>query len=116
MRDDRERLLDILEAIEKIEKHAARGRDAFLQDELLQIWMVHHIQVIGEAAAAVSHKLRDRYPDVPWPDIIAMRNVLVHQYFGIDLDQVWSTISTDLRDLKKDVQTILQQPPSTSSD
>ena len=50
MRDDRERLLDILEAIERIERYAARGREAFENDELLQTWVVHHVQIIGEAA------------------------------------------------------------------
>ncbi len=51
MRDGNERLLDILEAIEEIERYAIRGRDAFFQDELVQVWMVHHLQIIGEAAA-----------------------------------------------------------------
>jgi len=51
MRDGNERLLDMLEAIEEIERYAVRGREAFLQDELVQVWMVHHLQIIGEAAA-----------------------------------------------------------------
>lgn len=53
MRDGNERLLDILEAIEEIERYAVRGREAFLQDELVQVWMVHHLQIIGEAAARI---------------------------------------------------------------
>jgi len=57
------------------------GRDAFLQDELLQVWAVHHIQSIGEAAASISADLIDRYPQMPWTDIISMRNVLVHRIF-----------------------------------
>ena len=51
MRDPRERLRDILEAITRIEKYAGRGREAFEHDELLQVWVVHHLQMIGEAAA-----------------------------------------------------------------
>jgi len=50
MRDDRERIIDILEEIERIEKYAASGRDVFEREELIQVWMVHHLQMIGEAA------------------------------------------------------------------
>lgn len=107
MRDDRERLLDILEAIGKIEKYAARGREAFLDDELLHVWIVHHFQVIGEAATNLSSSLRTQHADVPWADIIAMRNVLVHRYFGIDLNQVWDTVTIDLPWLRDAVQAIL---------
>ena len=109
MRDDRGRLLDILEAVEKIQQRASAGREAYLQDELLQVWMVHHLQIIGEAAGGLSQALRDRHGAVPWPDIISMRNVLVHQYFGIDLEQVWDTVMTDLPRLKRDIASILAQ-------
>jgi uncharacterized protein with HEPN domain len=60
MRDDRQRLLDILEAIGNIEEYALRGKDAFLADKLLQVWMVHHLQIIGEAASGLSRELRER--------------------------------------------------------
>ena len=59
MRSDRERLLDMLEAIEAIERYIARGQKAFLEDELLQVWVAHHIQVLGEAAARISEEFRD---------------------------------------------------------
>jgi uncharacterized protein with HEPN domain len=51
MRDPQERLRDILDAITRIERYTGRGRDAFEQDELIQVWIVHHLQIIGEAAA-----------------------------------------------------------------
>lgn len=57
MRDDRERLLDIQEAIERIEKYAVRGREAFERDELIQTWVLHHLQIIGEAVRALSPEL-----------------------------------------------------------
>jgi len=61
MRSDRERLLDIQEAIERIKKHAGRGRQAFEKDELIQNWIVHHLQILGEAAARVSEDFRDSH-------------------------------------------------------
>jgi uncharacterized protein with HEPN domain len=107
MRDDRERLLDILEAIGKIEQRAC-GRDSFLADELLQVWVIHHIQIIGEAASGLSAEFRERFPSIPWADIIAMRNVLVHQYFGIDREEVWASVQTDIPALKASVSSILK--------
>lgn len=109
MRSNRERLEDILGAIESIEKYADRGYEIYFRDELVQVWVVHHIQVIGEAAANLSSEIRDQYPDMPWSDIIAMRNVLVHQYFGIDLQEIWDTVDTDLPVLKSQVQGILRE-------
>jgi uncharacterized protein with HEPN domain len=88
MRSERERLLDIMEAIERIEKYAAKGRHAFEADELIQNWMVNHITMIGEACRSLSDDFQARYSSVPWADIIGMRNILVHHYFGIDTDAV----------------------------
>jgi uncharacterized protein with HEPN domain len=109
VRDDRARLLDIQEAIERIERYAARGRTAFEQDELIQNWMVSHIQIIGEASRALSDDLRERYPRVPWRATIGMRNILVHRYFGIDLDAVWTVVERDLPSFKRAVAAILSE-------
>ncbi len=78
MRRDRQRLEDILEAIERIEKYASGGRESFDRDELVQTWIVHHLQIIGEAARGLSDEFRSAHPDVPWAQIAAMRNILVH--------------------------------------
>ncbi|MGB2936751.1 MAG: DUF86 domain-containing protein [Phycisphaerae bacterium] len=109
MKDDKERLRDILEAIGRIEKHAARGHAVLETDELVQVWMVHHLQVIGEAARRLSDDLRGRHPEIPWPQIIAMRNILVHDYFAVDLEEVWSAVERDLPDLKKKITAILDE-------
>jgi uncharacterized protein with HEPN domain len=66
MRDDRTRLADVLEAIERVERYATRGRAGFDADELLQTWVVHHLQIIGEACRGVSLELTERHPEVPW--------------------------------------------------
>ena len=89
MKDDRARLQDILEAIEKAQKYAVKGREAFESDELLQVWIVHHLQIIGEAASKLSQKFYNENPQVPWTQIIGMRNILVHDYFGVDKEVVW---------------------------
>jgi uncharacterized protein with HEPN domain len=81
MRDDREKLRDILEAIERIERYAAQEKQAFEQNELIQTWSTQNLQVIGEASRALSSAIRDQYPEVPWTKIIGMRNILTHNYF-----------------------------------
>lgn len=112
MRDDRARLLDILEAIEKIEQRATTSKEQFLANELLQVWMIHHIQIIGEAAAHLPSSVRACSPSIPWEDVIAMRNVLVHQYFGIDLEEVWSTLVSEIPQLKTSMEGLLQNLPN----
>jgi len=109
LRDDRERLLDILEAIERIEKYAARGRGGFERDELVQNWIVHHLEIIGEATRSLSETLRSRHPEVDWAEPIGMRNILAHHYFGVDLDQVWSVVMSDLPVFKSTIEAILAE-------
>ena len=107
MRDDRERLIDILEAIGQIEKYAVNGFEAFFQNELIQVWFTRHLQIIGEAARSLSSDLTDKYPGLPWGEIVGLRNVLVHNYFEIDQEVVWGIVQNDLPPLKKQVETIL---------
>lgn len=83
---------DIIEAIEHIEKYAAQGSVAFEQNELIQIWFLQHLQIIGEASRSLSPDIRASHPEVSWAKIIGMRNILVHHYFEIDLPVVWNSV------------------------
>lgn len=107
MRDDRAYLDDIIEAIERIERYTERGRTTFESDELIQTWVVHHLQIIGEAVGKLSDEFKEQNPQVPWAPIKAMRNVLVHFYFGVDLDRVWQAVEHNVPELKRSVQSIL---------
>lgn len=107
MRDDRERLLDIQEAIERIEKYAVRGRAAFEQDELIQTWVLHHLQIIGEAVRAPSSELTQKHSEGAWSKIVGMRNILVHNYFSLDAAIVWAVIENDLPVLKQQINEML---------
>ncbi|MEM9543626.1 MAG: DUF86 domain-containing protein [Cyanobacteria bacterium P01_E01_bin.42] len=109
MRSDRERLLDIQEAIAKIEQYANQGREAFEKDELIQVWILHHLQIIGEAASAMSEALSQKYNRVPWQDMADFRNVLVHEYFRIDLDIIWEIVKKQIPNLKKQIVEILSE-------
>ena len=107
MREDVRRLQDILEAITLIEKYTAGGRAEFDQSDLVRVWVVHHIEIIGEAARAMTAELRTAHPEIPWAPISAMRNILVHQYFDIDPEEVWSVVARDLPTLKQQITKIL---------
>jgi uncharacterized protein with HEPN domain len=107
MRDPKERLRDILEAIARIDEYAAQGRDAFEREELIQVWVVHHLQIIGEAAAQLGRDFHAAHAQVPWAKIVAMRNVLVHEYFGVDLNELWNVVERDLKGFQGAVERLL---------
>ena len=114
MRADRELLLDIIEAIERIERHVGGGRAAFADQELVQVWVIHNLEIVGEAARGVSDEIRRRRPEVPWRAVVAMRNVLAHGYFGIDVERVWATVEKDLPKLKEQMRSIVAEMPAES--
>lgn len=108
MRNDRTAVEDILSAIEAIERHRVASPQELAEQELIQSHYIRFLSVIGEAANRTSSQLRKDYPSVPWRDLVGMRNILVHDYEDIDLEEVWRTVSTDLPELRAAVQRILQ--------
>lgn len=100
MRDDRERLLDIAEAIDRINRRVGTAADEFEQNEMLQVWVVHHLEIIGEVARGLSEEFRLSHPGYDWSRPIGLRNVLAHQYFEVDLGAVWPVVEKDLPELK----------------
>jgi uncharacterized protein with HEPN domain len=108
MRPERLYLLDILEAADAIVEHLGdRGEDAFARDRTVRAAVLHELTVIGEAAGRLSEDLRGRYPDVPWPDIVAFRNFVVHEYFGLSWPIVWNTATSDVPSLRRTIKEIL---------
>jgi len=83
--------------------------DAFIADKKTVNAVVRSLEVIGEATSKIPKDIRVRYPDVPWEEIIGMRNRLIHEYFGVDLDIVWQTIQDDLVPLETAVRTMLDE-------
>lgn len=104
MRDNKERILDMLEAIERVERYAQQGEAAFRSDELIQVYILHYLQVLGEAAFKLGQEYRNAHPQIPWQSIIGMRYVLVHDYFDVDLDLVWAVVEKELQPLKAKLQ------------
>jgi len=77
--------------------------------KLLQNWFVRHLQIIGEAARLLPQEVRASAPDIPWSEIIGMRHILVHNYFGIDTQVVWDAVELDLPSMKEKITTLFRQ-------
>lgn len=109
MRGDATRIRDALEAIDRVEKYAAKGQPAFDSDELIQTWIVHHLQILAEALTRIDESTRRDHDEIPWDKIRGMRNILVHEYFGIDKRLVWVVVESDLPKLKEQLEALLKQ-------
>ena len=95
---------DILNAIKRIQEHSRSGKAAFVGDEMLQVWVVHHLEIVGESAKGLSEQFRKAHPDVPWREVVRMRDRLIHGYWDIDLDTVWEVVRRDLPLLKAELK------------
>lgn len=100
-------LKHINDAIAKIEKYTKGGQKQFMEDTMIQDSVVRNLEIIGEAAKNLPADLRRANPKVPWRSVTGMRNVLIHEYFGVDLRIVWKVVAHRLPVLKGHVLTML---------
>lgn len=104
-RDWRVRVEDILEAIGRIRRYTeGMSEREFRENELVQDALIRNFTVIGEAARHVPEEIEDSHPEVPWTRMRAMRNLVVHEYFGVDLKIVWDTVYEDLPGLAESLK------------
>ena len=111
MRTDRLRLLDAIEQIDLISRFSQGGREAFFHDVLIQSALLHRLALLGEPCRGLSPALREAHPDVPWPQIIAFRNVVIHEYFGIDLQLLWTIVSEHIAALGGQLRSVADSLP-----
>jgi uncharacterized protein with HEPN domain len=109
MRPDRLYLLDIIEAADRVAVHPAeQDHDRFLANVTRQAAVPHELTVIGEAASRLSETIRRAHPATPWAKIIAFRNVVVHEYFGLSWEIVWNTATDLVPELRRQVAAVLK--------
>jgi uncharacterized protein with HEPN domain len=110
-------LRHILDSIARIELYL-QGVDetAFQQHDMAQDAVIRQLEIIGEAVKRLSPELCDQHPQIPWSDIARMRDKLIHGYFGVDIDKVWLTTQDDLPVFKAQVNEMLKQIVTPSSD
>ncbi len=108
-RKDEDLLKDIMEAIRRINIYVDKMKySQFLDDLKTQDSVIRNLEIIGEAVNKLSEELKNRYSEIEWKDITGMRNRLIHDYFGVNYDVVWTIIQEDLPSLKNHVQFILK--------
>lgn len=107
MTDDRLYLLHILECADRVERYTAGGRDAFFADPKTQDAVIRNLQVLGESVRHLSEEATQAAPGIRWRAIAGLRNVLVHQYLGVNLVRVWEIVERDLPGLRDAVARIV---------
>ena len=108
-RDDLEFVQDILDRIQRIETFIETGEDEFLESLLIQDAVMRNFEVIGEATKRLSPDFRDQYPAIAWKQMAGFRDVIIHDYMGLEMEQIWATIETALPILKKQLLEILKE-------
>ena len=109
MKSDLVYLRHILDAILKIEEYVRVGRDEFLRASHWQDAVIRQLEIIGEASKSLSSEVREQSPDVPWRRIAGLRDVLVHNYMGVDLPAVWEITQRNVPALKESVRQLLSK-------
>jgi len=115
MKDDRIYLLHVRDSIQHIENYTAAGKENFFSDRKTQDAVVRNLEIIGEATKRVSATLKEAHSDIAWKPIAGMRDKLIHDYFGINLQLVCDAVARDLPDLKGKIDLLLEDlgPPTS---
>lgn len=107
MKSDQVLANHILGCIENVNRYTnGLTKEEFLSNFMIQA-VTRNIEIIGEACSKVSNETKDKFPAIPWRDIVSMRNILIHEYFRSDPETIWNVIQLDIPDLKKHVLKIL---------
>jgi uncharacterized protein with HEPN domain len=105
---DKERIQHILDAIVEIETYIHEAtKEQFLHNSMMRFASIKQIEIIGEAANQVTNETKDKFSEIEWKQIIGLRNILVHEYFGVDNSLIWQIVITDIPKLKERIVDVL---------
>lgn len=107
MKDDRLYLIHIWECIQRIESYAVEGKSSFLASSMIQDAIIRNFEIIGEATKHLSLDLKQSHPEIQWRGLAGFRDVLIHNYMGIDSEEVWNIIENELPQIKSSLKPVL---------
>lgn len=113
MKDDRVYLTHIRDRLDRVVRFTVDGREAFFEDPRTQDAVVRNLEIVGEATKRVSAATKAQAPDVPWKVIAGMRDKLIHEYFGVNLEIVWQVVEREVPTLLRAVNRLLGAPSSS---
>lgn len=103
-------IADILKSVNKIEEYTKRiNEEEFNKNTLIQDAILRRLEIIGEAVKNLPQEFKEQYTDIPWDRIAGMRNIVAHEYFGVNLKRVWKTLKDDIPELKEKIYRIIQK-------
>lgn len=108
MKEDKLYLIHILDSINKIESYTSSGWNEFKDNTMIQDAVIRNFEIVGEATKKLSTQLKETHPEVPWRRIAGFRDVLIHDYMGVDTEEVWNVIQGYLPEFKRKIQSLLQ--------
>jgi uncharacterized protein with HEPN domain len=102
-------LLHIQDSINQISEYTKEGREVFFSSRLIQDAVIRNLEIVGEATKQLASDVKAKQPLIPWKQIAGMRDMLIHDYFGVDLNIVWGVVENRLPELEKAVKVLLEQ-------
>lgn len=109
MKDERVYLEHILEAIRRVEAYTENDKEKFMEDTLVQDGVIRNLQTLAESTQKISDTIKEKHPEIEWRAIAGFRNIMVHDYLGVDLHRIWGVVENRIPKLKEEIKKILRE-------